>query len=369
MAVRYPEAAARLSSKNEKKADEILATSNGLYYVDCGKCGEPYLARLQDIIAGEDECPYCNDRRVLSGYNSVAVKCPDVAARWSDKNKKTADEVLSTDRGVYYFDCNKCGGEYLDNLQDIIAGKDECPYCSGQRVLPGYNSVAVKYPDIVKRWSDKNKKTADEVLPTDRGSYYLDCAECSGTYLTKLQIVIAGEDECPYCSGQRVLSGYNSVAVKYPDIAKRWSDKNEKTADEVLPTDRGSYYLNCPECGGTYPTKLQEAIAGEDACPYCSDRKVLPGYNSFDVKHPDLMEEWDYRANYVLADPKQIKDTCTTRVWWICRKNQDHVYPMTVKNRVMYEKRGREACPYCKGRRRKLSHFMPKPKFDNEWDD
>ena len=95
----------------------------------------------------------------------------------------------------------------------------------------------------------------------------------------------------------------------------------------------------------------------------------MPGYNSFDVKHPDLMEEWDYRANYVLADPKQIKDTCTTRVWWICRKNQDHVYPMTVKNRVMYEKRGREACPYCKGRRRKLSHFMPKPKFDNEWDD
>ena len=254
-------------------------------------------------------------------------------------------------------------------LQEKINGTVTCPYCSGKQLLQGYNSVAVKCPDVAARWSDQNEKTADEVLYTSSGSYYLNCTKCGEPYLTRLEFAIEGIDECPYCSGKKLLPGYNSVAVKYPDIAKRWSDKNKKTADEVLPTDRGSYYLNCPECGGTYPTKLQEAIAGEDECPYCSGRKLLPGYNSFDVKHPDLMEEWDYRANYVLADPKQIKDTCTTRVWWICRKNQDHVYPMTVKNRVMYEKRGREACPYCKGRRRKLSHFMPKPKFDNEWDD
>ena len=369
VAVKCPDVAARWSDQNEKTADEVLYTSSGSYYLDCRECGEPYLTRLQFAIEGIDECPYCSGKKLLPGYNSVAVKYPDIAKRWSDKNEKTADEVLYTSPGSYYLNCTKCGEPYLTGLQFAIKGKDDCPYCSGRKLLIGYNSVAVKYPDIAARWSDQNEKTADEVLYTSSGSYYLDCRECGEVYLARLQFAIEGKDGCPYCSGKKLLPGYNSVAVKYPDIAKRWSDKNEKTADEVLPTDRGSYYLNCPECGGTYPTKLQEAIAGEDECPYCSGRKLLPGYNSFDVKHPDLMEEWDYRANYVLADPKQIKDTCTTRVWWICRKNQDHVYPMTVKNRVMYEKRGREACPYCKGRRRKLSHFMPKPKFDNEWDD
>ena len=369
VAVKFPDLAARWSDKNEQKADEILPSIKASYYLDCNKCGGTYLTSLQKAIAGEDKCPYCSGRRLLRGYNSLAAIYPDIAASYSKRNKQSADEVLSTSPKFVYWDCDECGGTYLAPLQEKINGTAKCPYCNDKRVLPGYNSVAVRYPEAAARLSSKNEKTADEILATSNRSYYVDCDKCGEPYLDRLQDIIAGEDECPYCNDRRVLSGYNSVAVKYPDIAKRWSDKNEKTADEVLPTDRGSYYLNCPECGGAYPAKLQEAIAGKDECPYCSDRKVLPGYNSFDVKHPDLMEEWDYRANYVLADPKQIKDTCTTRVWWICRKNQDHVYPMTVKNRVMYEKRGREACPYCKGRRRKLSHFMPKPKFDNEWDD
>ena len=35
-------------------------------------------------------------------------------------------------------------------------------------------------------------------------------------------------------------------------------------------------------------------------CPYCSNMKVLPGFNSFKVKHTDLMDEWDSINNYLL---------------------------------------------------------------------
>lgn len=46
-----------------------------------------------------------------------------------------------------------------------------------------------------------------------------------------------------YCNGKKLLKEFNSVAVKFPDLAARWSDKNEQKADEVLPSVKASYII------------------------------------------------------------------------------------------------------------------------------
>lgn len=147
----------------------------------------------------------------------------------------------------------------------------------------------------------------------------------------------------------------NSFA-KYPDIATLWSDQNELTADEVRPNHRSGAWT-CPTCHNDYNAEIIDMVNGNADCPYCSGRKAIPGKTSFVALHPDLMNEWNWINNYVLVDPDEITEKYSTNVWWICKRNPDHVYELSVSEKILYKKRHRESCPYCKGRRRKKRLF------------
>ena len=173
--------------------------------------------------------------------------------------------------------------------------------------------------------------------------------------------MVSGEADCAYCHDRKPLPGFNTLAVRYPEIAELWDESNDRTAYSVLPSS--SYYAawKCPDCNGVFQARVAEMVSGEAGCSYCHDRKPLPGFNTFAVKHPDLMEEWMWRNNYALADPNGILDSYSYPVWWNCPKGSKefpHHYTMSPANRVYNQQRGRETCPYCKGRRRKKRHFV-----------
>ena len=98
-------------------------------------------------------------------------------------------------------------------------------------------------------------------------------------------------------------------------------------------------------------------VDGNVACPYCTDKRVLPGFNSFAAKYPDLLQGWDYLRNYPIdVDPDSISDRSQKYVWWKC--SNGHKYRMSVQARVRMDKRRKEACSICKGRRREICHFI-----------
>ena len=83
-------------------------------------------------------------------------------------------------------------------------------------------------PELMKEWDleanadlDPNKITAGS-----NKKVWWKCSKCGG----KWQIHICGRTGkeskhhtgCPYCSGKKVLTGYNDLATKYPDIARQW---------------------------------------------------------------------------------------------------------------------------------------------------
>ena len=54
---------------------------------------------------------------------------------------------------------------------------------------------------------------------------------------------------------------------------------------------------------------------------------------------------------------REILDTYSQKVWWNCKRSSEHKYPLSPADKVFYQKRHRESCPYCKGRRRKKKFF------------
>ena len=70
-----------------------------------------------------------------------------------------------------------------------------------------------------------------------------------------------------------------------------------------------------------------------------------------------ILKKWKSGTNnYLLAYPDSILSSYNKIIWWNCPKN--HQYSMSLKKKLYYRMRGQEPCPYCKGRRRNLSHFF-----------
>ena len=109
--------------------------------------------------------------------------------------------------------------------------------------------------------------------------------------------MVNGDADCPYCNDRMVAPGYNTLAAKFPDIAALWSDKNELSADEVLPNTNFADW-DCPDCHMTFHARIIDMVNGNDNCPYCSGRKAIPGKTSFAALHPDLIEECNNFSNH-----------------------------------------------------------------------
>ena len=162
-----------------------------------------------------------------------------------------------------------------------------------------------------------------------------------------------GDDVCPYCNDRRVLTGLNDFATMYPELSAEWSPNNNMKPSEVLATRQHRVLWICPECGGEYAWPMNERHLGDGVCPFCNNRKVLPGYNSLLVKYPELMTEWDTINNLLIGvDADQILPQNIHSIWWICNSCGYH-YRMATSRRIMYETRNQIACSKCKGRRQK----------------
>lgn len=291
------------------------------------------------------------------GARSLAARCPDIANLWSENNERAATTVTPVATFDALWVCQDCHLEYRALVQDMVNGNASCPVCSNKRLQPGYNTLADKSPDIAKLWSPSNRLRPIDVFPTSAPPVRWSCPDCGGEYNAPVKDMVNGTAECPYCADRRPLSGHNTLADKYPVLAAMWSADNGRGADSILPDSPYEARWVCSDCGGEFDAPIRDMVNGTAECPYCADKKVLPGFNSFAAKHPELLKEWNYVHNYAIdINPDAISDKTESAAWWICEHG--HKYKMRVCRRVMFEKRDKIACPICKGRRREVQHFI-----------
>ena len=239
----------------------------------------------------------------------------------------------------------------------MVNGTAPCPICRNKRIQVGYNTLADRNNDIAKLLSTNNQLRATDVFPTSQSELLWICPDCGGEYSAPVKDMVNGIAECPYCTDRRPLSGHNTLADKYSDLAAMWSEENDRGADSVLPKSAYEAKWDCQVCGGSFTAVVRDLVDGTAECPYYTGKKALPGFNSFAAKHPDLLKEWNNIHNYAIdIDPDAILDSNHNDAWWICE--QGHKYKMSVSKRLMFEKRKKVACPICKGRRREVRHFI-----------
>ena len=292
----------------------------------------------------------------ITTAHSFILAYPELASEWSEDNADKPTEYLRTSPHTALWSCPTCHGEYETRICERSVGDDLCPYCSGKKLLLGFNDLASKDSLLASEWALSNPDSSSDYLRTSAHTALWSCPTCHGEYEARICDRTVGDDACPYCRHKKVLSGFNDLASVDSKLASEWSLANPDKPSEYLRTSPHKALWPCSTCHGEYEARICDRFVNDCICPYCNEKKVLPGFNSFAVKHPDEMEEWDELANYILADPDEILSDYAKKVWWNCPHG--HKYDTSPKQKLYYRMRKMQPCPYCKGRRRKWHHFF-----------
>lgn len=258
------------------------------------------------------------------------------------------------DKNVVYYNCYTQKNQNLSwaitQVKDMLQVASASPVCIEKdylqitelfRLSEVENSLAFKYPEIAEEWHPSKN---GDLLPTNIYGGSIDMVwwlgKCGHEWQTSPNKRTSQNANCPYCSGHRVLKGFNDLSSKYPEIAKEWHPtKNEPVKpDELVYGSMKKIWWVCPN-GHEYNTSVYHRTSRRTGCPYCAGVKTLKGYNDFASKYPDIAKEWHPSKN--TQQPDELPSSSQTKVWWICQNG--HEWQSSVYSRT----RSRKTCPIC----------------------
>ena len=151
---------------------------------------------------------------------------------------------------------------------------------------------------------------------------------------------------CPYCSNQKIIAGYNDLRSRFPELANQWHPiKNGELSPNNVPCGSNKKVWWLCEKGHEWQANIQPRTKGV-GCPYCSNQKIAKGYNDLLSLNPSLSKQWHPTKNYGLL-PSVVSCGSGKKVWWMCEKG--HEWQAIIKNR-----NNGAGCPIC---------YKKEPKF------
>lgn len=142
-----------------------------------------------------------------------------------------------------------------------------------------FNDLASRHPELLAEWDwDRNGdlKPTDVIASSNKRVWWKckEGHEWSGLVANRARKGKA-DPGCPYCSGCKVLAGYNDLAITHPGIAAMWHprmNKRLKPTGVQAVSRKPAWWRG--ECGHVYQMAVRDRVRARPGyCPYCSGRK------------------------------------------------------------------------------------------------
>jgi hypothetical protein len=202
-----------------------------------------------------------------------------------------------------------------------------CLACLNKKVINGENDLKTIFPEIAQEadgWNPENIVS---------GSAKRMRWVCSSGH--KWNATVSNRTNkgtrCPVCFGEKVLIGFNDLQTTHPEVAKQangWDPTKFKAGSSKMMT------WQCPLAHQWRALIVSRTRTRPADCPYCTNRKLLVGFNDLKTTHPEIAIEaygWD---------PSTVTRGMDKRKKWRCKLN--HVW----ETDVIVRTRG-SGCPSC----------------------
>jgi hypothetical protein len=224
--------------------------------------------------------------------------------------------------------CRRKGHVWKAQVHSRVKGAG-CPYCAGQRLMPGENDLATTHPDIASEafgWDPKEIRAGSGV------KLKWKCKK-EHTWITSPDARTGiNKSGCPFCSHKQTWPGFNDLKTLYPHIAQeayKWDPS------KFGPGSHEKKEWRCKK-GHVYRAVIYNRTAGRN-CSVCKGNQVLTGINDLQTTNPKLAKEafgWD---------PKKIIAGHNKKLKWKCKKG--HTWLASPNQRTS----SKTNCPYCAG--------------------
>ena len=224
------------------------------------------------------------------------------------------------------------------------------------------NILSEVHPELVTEWSDKNLPLTPDRITYGSNKVVWWKGACGHEWKTSVKARSNGEN-CPICSGARVIEGINDLATLKPELADEWSSKNDPLKPTMVTTGSHKKVIWQDKYGHEWTTTVKSRALNGTGCPYCSHNKILVGFNDLASQHPQIASEWSER-NYPLK-PDMVTVFANRKVWWRCSKGHEW-------NTLISTRSGGSGCPYCSGQLllKGFNDFATThPQLAQEWSD
>ena len=284
-----------------------------------------------------------------------------------DYEKNTEIEINQVSYGSikkYWWKCSK--GHSWETTPNNRTGtsRSGCPVCASKVVISGINDLKTVFPTAAEKWDyEKNAPLLPEqIFPHSNKKYWWKCSR-NHSFQAEAYVMVENQERCPYCSNQRVLTGYNDLATTHPELMMEWVyEKNALDPTTITYGNSNKVWWKCAK-GHLFEAVISSRAGNQHTgCPYCAGQKAIEGENDLATVSPSIALEWDFEKNINLF-PNQIMPYSNKKVWWICGKG--HSYSATVCDRS-----GGNGCPVCAGRKVQIGFndlATINPKLASEW--
>ena len=290
----------------------------------CNK-GHTWITNPKHRVNGTN-CPVCAGQKIVMGINDLATTNPKIAKQaygWDPK------KILAKHHQKYSWKCSK--GHIWEASISARKGGSGCLVCTGKQVSVPHNSLSAEYPEIAKQAYLWNPETV--TAKSGLRKKWI----CSKGHIWSSTVANRSSENrqrnCPVCSNQKVLDGFNDLQTTHPELAKEANGWDPRT--KIAGSNKKCSWI-CSK-GHTWESVLASRAFGKSGCPFCSGLSVWVGFNDLATTHPQLAKE----ANG--WNPTKVSSGKSKKYSWICVKG--HKYEARVDHRAS----GVSNCHFCSG--------------------
>lgn len=285
----------------------------------------------------------------MSVSKSLLEANPDIAHEWHPtKNGNLLPSEVLPNSNIKVWWVGKCGHEW----DAVICTRNKgvgCPYCANRKVLAGFNDLQTTNPKLAREWNyEKNAEIYPNTITagSDKKVWWR-CSLCNYEWEAKVANRNRGAS-CPICMVKKIsyksseahLRRSGSLQDTNPKLASEWHyEKNQgiSPADVTELSPKKVWWIG--SCGHEWNAIIANRSKG-NGCPYCTNQKVLVGFNDFKTLYPTFALEWHPTKNGRLT-PHDIVAKSNKKVWWL--GSCGHEWEQSISKRTS---RG-QGCPIC----------------------
>lgn len=224
------------------------------------------------------KCPICTGKQVLTGFNDLALYCAEdeslrkILQEYSAENPLPPEKVYRHSTKKVKWNCMTCHAFWDCSPRVRLEQLQGCPYCAGVRTRSGDNDLLSTHGDLVKKQWDYTLNTLSpkEIKAGSSKVIWWRCGNgLPHSFTLSPKALLARSTNCPYCSGHRVLVGFNDLATVNPGCLVNWDVLSNSLAPECY-TSGSSKDMNarCAKCSHVWNTTVK-AFSRDYSCPSC----------------------------------------------------------------------------------------------------